>query len=555
MRHSRSDALFIFGLISVAATGITAALMEPATGYEPSIYSATPLLFWIALIGAYLTGILLIAPLPPYLDHDLRGLGLVISSYALLFLLPVFRGYEILGRGGNDALAHIGYTKILMDQGVGNNWYPYLHEWLAVLRQVLGVDWQTSLSLTATVFTTAFLVGTALLLRRRSGDSQRFYTTAVAAAPLALGVFTRSTHPAIYSFFLIPFVLLATQLANKRSKAATLILIAAIVTAHPVSAALLAVMLVIGWIWQPEGAATSMSGGWIPILGIGAVAWYSSFSEFSKPLLAIVSVLNRGAAAESKTEAATSFPLEYVVRRAVEIYGSFFIVVGLGGLAAVVVLYQYYRKRDNLLGVELSSHFAAAGLVAVAFLFLPLIVASPLRASRYLVFAAVLLVGLAYPLSKGRRADVARGFCVALILVSAVISVGAVYKPNKQLTEAELQGSDWFIEHRSDELDSHSHQITYKTQLYLEGENDWVFSTVSDVPDRLGQEDGTIQDNLKNETYLITRQSDREAHTWYPRSQWDRRIVYTSGDVQSLRSDSAIDLVYSNGEYEVWVVQ
>jgi hypothetical protein len=359
----------------------------------------------------------------------------------------------------------------------------------------------------------------------------------------------------MYSFFLAPFALLVVQLPDKKAKIATIIFTLTIVTAHPVTVALLLLIIGIGWIWQPWESRSSLSAGWTLIIGVSAFTWYSSFDRFSRIVRSIFGLVDKGAAAESKIDAAASYPLEYVVRRGMEMYGSAFIIFGLAGFAGAILVYRYYRGGDNVLTLEISTHYLVAVLVAGVFLFAPLIVGSPLRASRYLVFASVLLIGLAYPLSTGRRGDLARGFCVALILFSAVLSVGAVYEPNKHLTEGEMQGSDWYLDHRSTDLDARSHKITYKTQLYLDGRNDWVFSEVTDVPDRLGQQDGTIQDNLNSGTYLITRQSDRQSYTWFPKNQWDSRIVYTDENVHSLRSDSVVELVYTNGQYEVWVRQ
>ncbi len=85
---------------------------NPATGYEISVYTQSPLLYWVALSVALLVAIAV--SILAY-DNRLGTLALVLAVMGVLsiFALPIIRGYFFYGHG--DSLHHLGWAKDIAD--------------------------------------------------------------------------------------------------------------------------------------------------------------------------------------------------------------------------------------------------------------------------------------------------------------------------------------------------------------------------------------------------------------------------------------------------------
>jgi hypothetical protein len=89
------------------AVGVLAARGAPAPGYEPSVYTGTPPVYWVCVLVAVSVGVgaaFLWGRLGRYAGVALAGLS-VLSFVGL----PVVRGYHF--HGAADAMTHLGYAR------------------------------------------------------------------------------------------------------------------------------------------------------------------------------------------------------------------------------------------------------------------------------------------------------------------------------------------------------------------------------------------------------------------------------------------------------------
>lgn len=117
---------------------LLAAHWAPATGYELSIYTATPLSFWVPLLVALVASV--------YVSVTARSTwawagGLVCSGAGVLSVcaLPIIRGYYFYGTA--DALTHLGWTKDLVAGGLspGQLLYPGIHTYTIFVARATGL--------------------------------------------------------------------------------------------------------------------------------------------------------------------------------------------------------------------------------------------------------------------------------------------------------------------------------------------------------------------------------------------------------------------------------
>ena len=124
--------LLSYALLAIADT--------PAIGYELSIYSATPKIFWVAILLGLANGIILIIT-GFYRSKRIWIVGMlqillcnccVISLYAL-------RGYvSYFGRG--DISSYIGMAKDVSNYGnFGSNFYPVMSILMSQLSQLTNI--------------------------------------------------------------------------------------------------------------------------------------------------------------------------------------------------------------------------------------------------------------------------------------------------------------------------------------------------------------------------------------------------------------------------------
>jgi hypothetical protein len=133
--------LFVFLIISLIITWDV-----PATGFETSIYSSTPLIFWIALALSMVGGIIIVI----WSVSDSRfnpgspwkyGLLMIFLCYTISLSLFIIRGYYMWAMTGDPA-THIGYINRILQEGHISStlFYPVTHIFLAEISLVTTLD-------------------------------------------------------------------------------------------------------------------------------------------------------------------------------------------------------------------------------------------------------------------------------------------------------------------------------------------------------------------------------------------------------------------------------
>ncbi|BAI62615.1 hypothetical protein MCP_2543 [Methanocella paludicola SANAE] len=135
-------------LILLAVSAI-AAWNTPSKGYEPSIYSSTPQIFWISIIISIASGVAIIFSQifnRGYKRNNRWAIGFLLMLLCFILCLSVFiiRGYYMLD-GNGDTSTHIGYINQILRDGHAPNGlfqsdliYPVIHFYTAELSLMTG---------------------------------------------------------------------------------------------------------------------------------------------------------------------------------------------------------------------------------------------------------------------------------------------------------------------------------------------------------------------------------------------------------------------------------
>jgi hypothetical protein len=298
-----------------------------------------------------------------------------------------------------------------------------------------------------------------------------------------------------------------------------------------------------------------------------AFLWYIDFPSTQNRLVRVLRATEESAGASEVSQASeAALTITQIAIRFIQIYGSVFIYLSLAGLFCLIVLVRLFRRQDTYTESYLAYQFAIGFCIAVSFLTLYLLTYGPVRVSRYMLLMSVALVGLLLYRSLEAGGLVRRIVPVLVafaITFAAVLGAFAAYTPNKHMTHAEYQGTEFMIEHYDDTLKIRSLSITNNMREYITGlRADFdtePFESAQpgyDVAPRLGYDRNGTAARSFGRSYLITHEYDTDSYTarYYTEAQQNARVVYNESDVARMRRDPTVNKIYTNGGFTGWYI-
>ncbi|WP_435099613.1 hypothetical protein [Halorubrum sp. N11] len=560
--------------------------VPPATGYEISIYRAYPTLFWVLLVATMFIGQLVVLLAGTADDRGaadlLPGAALVVVPGFLLVLLPYVRGYPVYGRG--DVLTHVGLLRDLPEFGIAVNIYPPTHILTQVLAAATGLPEIGTINLLQPVFLAVFLGSMALLVGHLFDDARR----RAFCLPLVLIPIGGSAHvtvvPFILSVLLAPFLLylLVKEQGSHAVPVRALVLIAlvGVVVYHPLTAVFALVALATYSVFNGLPGVRAHWSGLPNITSLATVlfvAWYVKYAGIVIRFRNVVDDLLGPAGGSSPLQSTT----ETVERTSPDLadlltvilirYGTDVLIFGLASvfLAIAVAMWYYRNERPAVFTLAYGSTMILFGFMAALFLTNDLIAGF----GRPLLFGklfALPFVGALFHLVWQRsdtievRTVVSVAFA-GLLLVTVLLPMFGmftspiVFDRNPQVTEMELDGTEWLFENRDPEhlIDEQGiKQYRFYHRYYgVNQPNEtirWGGASPPDhynytVNERLGQ-------SYDDDRYLLL---PRLGRITYPerfpdyREQWR----FVPEDFERLEVDRSVNRVYDNGEVNVYLIE
>ncbi len=559
-------------------------LTPEANAYEISIYGAYPWYFWaIAAAGLVIGNVVIIRSAAEGTSDWRYGLLLVLAVVALLVFLPSFRGYASFGRA--DVLSHIGFIRDIQNTGsIGDqNIYPNFHLLTLTLSHATGVDLPQIIMLMAGIGS-LFSILSFTALAFTVFDRQR----ALLSLPFVMVLLTVQSVPYVFSTFLVPFVLYIFVLERRKHayhlRVALVLCVLSLVIYHPITS--LFVLLIFGvyevarLLNRRELLGTDVGGGADPVGTVPLsqllvsvfMLWYLTFdkiaSRFVTVLRNVTSIGETGSpvATYSSTVSQYTPALVDLLRILFVRYGQAVIVLTIGCLSTVVFGVAASRRRlsSDVIRTMFVGAFVLFTGFSVLFFLADLLVGFE-RPLLYAQFFGALLAGVF--LSKiVRRVGFRPSLNTAVYLIVAALvisSISGLYmsplsiSENQQVTEMELDGSKWYFESRSDEVDLAEFGIdTYRFRDALYGrysfEDDQMITSNTDpVPAHFNYtEYDSLGASYDEDTYMILPTVGRIYYeNLYPgyREFWN----FNSSDFQRLNRDRSVSRVYTNGDYTV----
>lgn len=501
LTHRLAKLVLAAGLVAFAA-GVWSAHLAPTTGYELSIYAATPDATWVGVGAALLVGGLVALTAPR--DGRLHDAGLAAVGLAALavFALPVLRGYAYYGAG--DSLTHLGWASELATGrlAVTELLYPGVHTTAVFVAETAGVGLPMGVLYVVLVAVPVVYLLFLPLTVQVLGGGRRALAAGALVAALFVPINNISVHPvahptsqaillsAFVLYLLLAYVSAPTATSTTAGPAPSgtrsrfdgvsglgVLLGAAavaVVLVHPQQAVNLALVFVavaalraVLRRWT-TGLAAQHRGIYAQtgVLVAALAVWAPRFERVGGATEATFGSLLSSGATAGEVVSQRSSSLTEVGGSIAELFVKLFLPgtvlsVLAAGLVAVVAYRRLRRDDDALAG------YVAAGMLPLGGAFLVMFAAD--IGDQYFRYLGFLMVPVSVlgavavgRLAGGLDARSGRhlGTVVAVVLLVGMLPVGALavhpspymYQPNSQVTESEFTGYAGTFETREAEV-------------------------------------------------------------------------------------------------------
>lgn len=595
--------IVIFALITVSAL---LAWNCPAISYEISIYSSTPLIFWIFTYSIMIVS-LGIFFLFLYLNNFRSSFYLYLClvtlflCYLLINALFIIRGYYTWNMTG-DGASHIGLTKDLISDGhIPNSlFYPALHIFLAELVSVLNLDLVILHKIVPVLFGALFVLFMFVFARSifPKGHGGPFVVALISCCfilPCTL------LAPNMNSNLIFPFILMVYVMALKDSSQQYIILLSVVILAvtifHPITAFIFGLIIFSVFFsglivrrhkkypYFESFLNNRVNIFVILILGIWYFFWLLHFGYVGATIRNMYDSIILEATAQytvidqaiENASTVGNNPIVEIIKR----YGQEILVITLSSIG-VAYLFCYDRVSKNYQTLKV---FTFPFLAIIAFMIVIVGAMGFTMATRDLsyimiigiLFCAYLIVSLLVRVAEKQSFSSIVAIIIVVGIICAVMTLGFfnVYpspfndKASYHTTKMSISGMEWFFEHR--DIDISLVGITVAPGRYADlllsptGRKEqnlpyymYLKHKGGGIDDRrppvhFGYNNSlSLGDYYACETDFITNSQDIE---YYSVTRPELGVLYwQNDDFLRLANDPKVSKVYWNSEYTMWKI-
>lgn len=564
--------ILIVGFLALGAATLIAHF-NPATGYELSIYTGTPITVWIGVC----LSLFIALGLAFSTEETIQRLALFLAgnSFLVIVMLPLLRGYYHLGEG--DTMSHVGFVKdlsagILSPMDIG---YPAVHLIALSITEIMEIPITQAFYYIAYIFIAIFVVFLPLTIRLLT-TSRITLSISVFAAILLLPINLISAHmhihPSSQATLFVIFLLYIFSFYIKSSDHRSVIIFPlasfALLLLHPQQAANFLLLLGTAAIVQITPGLIKdnevlrkrtvyIQAGFFMIifwLWFAGSRFVGSFTNF------LVGLFRASQSAEEVSQRGTS--LSAIGSGPEELFVKLFLVSFIFCLIAagyiIFILISSFLQKDSTNNEVMI--YLIAGLFPISFLFIMYIIANvTTQYFRHLGFIMVIItvigsIGLGRfvegisPTERTTRIIVISLFTVFLTLSLLVIYPSPyIYQDTGHVPEGQVTGYENAFIHQNGATDFV--WLRSNVERYDDFHSGTTTSSVEGERAPYHFADQDLATHYTEPKYLVVTSKDRAVDV----GLYDG-FRYSRNDLHYLQTHSTISRVRSTGNLELYVV-
>lgn len=592
-RSRLPKALLAVGFLSLLA-GTLLAYAEPATGYELSVYAGTPDAFWIGVVVALSTGLVVAMARTDGALIDDAAVSLGGLAVLTVILLPLVRGYYQWG--GGDSLTHLGWTRDIVAGRLEpiEMLYPGIHTMTILVGEVLGLRFGHAQMIVVGAFSLVFLLFVTLCVRVLGRAAWAVPVGAFSALLLLpnnnVSVHLMA-HPITQSLLFFPLVLylLLLYVTGRGEEAGKLpvgtpagVLLGmasvALVLLHPQGAlnvvALLLTIAGLQFLYRRfrDGHPISRHR---PVYVPTAVAvlafalWAPRHPRVQSAVASVVSSIVEASAAATDEISQRGSSLEALGGGIAELFVKLFLVSAVfSALAAAVTAawyFGYLGSRDRHHNALLTYVVASIVPLSVAFLlfFAASLTTQHFRYVGFLMIPVTILGAIGVSVGADRLRSIlgdgrVRVGLVVLFLVLFPLPIATIhasptiYQSSADVTRMELSGTETTVEYMDRDVPFAGVRTGPRRAIH------GTYGTVGAASLNVSGERAAIPEAVFRNN--LTSHYDAKRYVPVTRAAYLREVVlyegfrYPASGFERLRTGTGVDRVHANGEYRLYVV-
>lgn len=560
-------------------SGVLYSYSHPFNNYEPSVYTGTPLLFWILISISLFIALICIAKQSSTMIH-LHSIVLCLLNILVISFLPVIRGAFFISEG--DALTHLSYIQDMKSGYLSplEILYPGSHILTLTLDIISLNNPRVATMVTPIIFITLYVIFIVIIskrLLRESGKIKWGVIGSISLLPISQhGIHYSPTLLAIlYSSLVFYLLICYSQNRMKRSGITLIIAFLGIILFHPQQAVNVTIV-VFGFIFVSSMVTNNRTHkfeyytiGIIASLAVGT--WIYNRPQFANSFSGlIISFVNSlSSSSGPPEEPSISQVFNSIDGSIYEVFLKLFsrnLVFVI--LCFIFVLSYYYKYRmsdgDPYKDSNNSTYFALGmSLIPIISLFIVLLVANS-QYFRYFYFSMVIgaIVGvraLATIESVNFIKPVtAYRISLAIILLMTIPIIHPspyTYQASNQIPEQQFVGYDWTVEYSNTEYEHI--RIRSPVDRYIQATN----KVTSDkyqifIGEQFRPEQAPVHFSRSgfNETFNDTKYLPVTSSDKFKDGVLWSGYRYTMDDFVHLNNEEDIAKVYSSGGTDMYII-
>lgn len=595
MTNSQSTKVGLLLSMLCFTAAVLIAQRNPATSYEPSIYTNTPLLFWVFLsISVLIAVVIVVNGIQPIWRYF--ATGIIAGSMLVIVLLPVIREYWLIGSG--DPMTVLGYLRDIHQGGNAfEELYPAMLVMPLILHEVLGSSLNNSMIITPTIFSSLFIISIPILIRRL-GFRRQTVIVAVIFSSLLLPINLVATHLIFHAnsmtVFFSGFVMFALFLLIEEDglwpRISLLLILTAAVLFHPQQAlSLIAVVVTIGLVqivfYQVKTAPSPQSR---PMLTLGAASggvwmlWLFVQEGFESHIAwTIIGFLEADSASPTAGRAGTFNELgisliELVLRLfALDIIFLFFV-----GAATLFVAAWFFNqigvvntkftpkswsRNQSLIGVGLVTALFPV-LIIFGFFLASGVSQQFMRIIGFLMMLGTILAVFAFDELYTRMSEYSNNFTfrqLAVVFLMGLLVLSGLtvhsseftYRESFHVTETSVEGYETAFEYHDESVDMVDlRRLVWRYVTALEGEQgDPMVKYTGELKDNPPPDhfaDQSLTSHYDSDKQLVVTEADR-----YLEAELYNGLRQSEDDFEYLERQPGINRQYDNGEVQWYYIR
>ncbi len=547
----------------------------PVEGYELSIYSSTPLIFWIAVIICIFNGIFLITLGVFGKTEKMWVIGMfeILFCNSLVISLYALRGY-VLYSGRGDVASYVGMAADVYKYGcfLDYNFYPITSILIAQLSQMTNISILSISKYLTPLFFVLYTLSIYCWSKSLIPDKKFVFTSIIASTPIFFAWFSTSIYHMLLSVLTIPFFFYCLQRnSDYRFRFFCIIMCIIYPFFHPITAVIILLYLVLTFMSEQcyptcKKYEKKISTTLILIFFISFVTWFiSQYILLDSAKSIILQVL--GSLEAPTTEAHAQYYLQKLgtatALKSFLLMTADEIIFNIIALVAIFYLLMKSKKLFERKFISIALCFIGGSLfILMIFFFSSAHTPDRLINLNINMVLTLPLVGyLLYRFSLNEK-KVITIFLISLILVSVVTSLFSLYPstltvfPNDQTTVSEVIGMNWLISQKNPDFrtaDVMTPVFRYSDLIHgydfsrAKGEGKWRRDL--SFPDHFGFSEHEIFP-IDETRYLVITEYDIQAYT----EVWKDIHRFTKEDFTKIDRCKNTDKIYENGEFQSYLV-